>query len=95
MLQAYNNVAPNKLKMKDLYFLNADGGVPELLTIFKDSASEPGGSQFSNFRLKESNKEHSFVDDLFVKYKTRDPDEIWLKKLEKSHCSAIVKLIKN
>jgi len=41
------------------------------------------------------NKENAFMIDLFHKYNTTDIQKIWLKKLAHSHCSALVKLLKN
>ena len=32
--------------------------------------------------------------DLYKEYKTKNLDEIWLKKLSSSHCSAFVKILK-
>lgn len=36
MLLGYNSVNPNKLKIHDLYLINSDGEVPELLQVFKN-----------------------------------------------------------
>lgn len=43
----YNSVSDQKLKMHDIYFINSDGEVSELITIFK-KRMDPG----DEFRLK-------------------------------------------
>lgn len=37
LLLGFNTVAKQTLKIHDLYLINADGQVPELLTVFKNS----------------------------------------------------------
>jgi len=39
--------------------------------------------------------DNAFMINLFQKYNTTDPNLIWLKKLSHSHCSALVKLIRD
>lgn len=38
----YNTISDQKLTMKDLYFINADGEVSELVTIFKHREEKKG-----------------------------------------------------
>jgi len=40
-------------------------------------------------------QDNAFMLNLFQKYNTTDPNLIWLKKLSHSHCSALVKLIRD
>jgi len=52
LLLGYNSVAAKKLEIHDLYFVNADGEISELVTVFKKKMQkEPDFG--SEFRLKQ------------------------------------------
>jgi len=53
MLLGYNSVAPKKLRVHDLYFINADGEVSELISMFKKKESIQNVLS-NNARFKES-----------------------------------------
>jgi len=91
MLLGHNSIQEDylHLRVEDLYTINADGEIPELMTIFAEPQEE-------SYRLKSSTQaKMRFVDKLYKKYKTTDNNLIWLNKLSRSHCSALVKLTKD
>jgi len=97
LLFGYNSKSPKnqKMTMKDMYFVNADGQIPELLTIFKKVDS----SFFESFRLIEDGKTKEQEDGnnfgvLFQEYGTTDPDYLWDKLMSRSHCSAFIKILR-
>jgi len=90
LLLGYNAASEGKLTMEELYVLNADGEVPELMTIYAESVNE-AGRRF-RFSRKSGN---SFVSSLFRKYHTRSVKQVWLEKLAHEHCSAMLKLVKD
>ena len=90
MLLGHNSIQEDylHLRVEDLYTINADGEIPELMTIFAEPQEE-------SYRLKSSTQaKMRFVDKLYKKYKTTDNNLIWLNKLSRSHCSALVKVDK-
>lgn len=99
LLQGYNSIMKsNIMNFSQIYFLNADGEVPELLNVFKyKSSSTFNGSNFS-FREKSAVKKKT---DVFSKeylkeyYGSDDPEVVWHKIMANSHCSAIIRLIKD
>jgi len=54
MLLGYNSIAPKKLQIHDIYFINADGEVSELISIFKKKSNADKFSGNEMFRLKEN-----------------------------------------
>jgi hypothetical protein len=98
LLQGYNSVMKsNLMNLSQIYFINADGEVPELLNFFKYKATNFNGSNFS-FREKASKKtENEIFSKAYLKetYGSEDPEIVWSKIMASSHCSAIIKLIKD
>lgn len=90
LLFGYNFQAPKeqKMLMRDIYFINADGQIPELLSLFKDS------THFEYFRYKEKEK-INVLNRLFKKYNTKNIDYVWEKLMATSHCSAFFKILRN
>jgi len=64
MLLGYNSVASRKLAIHDIYFINADGEVSELISIFKKKQLVPDSAKSfaaNEMRLKE---DQSDIDNL-------------------------------
>lgn len=101
MLLGYNTISKKSMSMMDLYIVNSDGELSELLNIFAD-ADEPGldydkyDRKRSNLRMnKGKGKKSGFIEKLYKKYKTRDATKIWFEILKHEHCSAIIKVLKD
>jgi hypothetical protein len=98
LLQGYNSIMKNnQLNFSQIYFINADGEVPELLNVFKYKKRNFKGTNYS-FREKKLNKkkvETEKFSKAYLKevYGSEDPEIVWEKIMSKSHCSAIIKLI--
>jgi hypothetical protein len=100
LLQGYNSIMKNnQFNFSQIYFINADGEVPELLNVFKYKKKNYKGVNYS-FREKKLNKkklETEKFSKAYLKevYGSEDPEIVWQKIMSKSHCSAIIKLIKD
>jgi len=97
LLQGYNSRMGSKtLNFAQIYFINADGEVPELLNVFKFKSSRFDGSNYS-FRERSSNKQTEVYSKAYLKeyYGSEDPEIVWQKIMANSHCSAIIRLIKD
>jgi len=102
LLSGYNSIMKNdQMNLAQLYFLNADGEVPELINVFKyQKKTKSNGYEFS---FKEQNSESKSPKNFqkFSKeylefyYGTSDPEKVWNKFMLKSHCSAVIKLLKD
>lgn len=90
LLFGYNFRKPieKKILMHDIYFINADGQIPELLSIFRLE------NEFENFRYKQNYKK-SGLEYLFREFATKDPEVLWEKILSRSHCSAFIKVLRD
>ena len=102
LLSGYNSMMKNdQFDLSKLYFLNADGEVPELISLFKYRKKLQKQKYQYSFREKKSNLEPNFYSKKFTKeylqffYDTSDPEVVWNKFMLKSHCSAVIKLLKN
>lgn len=94
------------LKFEHFYFINADGEVPELLTLFKlkketftDNLRESSIDtkfSFKESNLRKENQNYKFSREYLKKYfGESDPELLWQKLMSKSHCSALIKPIIN
>ena len=90
LLLGYNSKVSKekKLLMHDIYFVNADGQISELLSIFRNF------NTFESFRYKEKKKVSPF-NSIFREYRTKDPDYLWEKLMSRSHCSAFIKILRD
>jgi hypothetical protein len=73
-----------KLKIEDLMLIQADGEIPELMRLF-------------NYRLKGKRYrlgEKNYFKDVF-NIDESDPEKIWKRLMMMSHCSAMIKIIKD
>jgi hypothetical protein len=77
------------LNLAQIYFINADGEVPELLTVFKERAAKMNQYSFKEDDTKLSKK--------YLKnhFGTDDHQMAWNKLMSESHCTAIIKLLKD
>lgn len=88
------------MSMMDLFIINSDGELGDLLNLFQNDDETPLG-MMDDYRKKlrlmkgKSQSKTGFIEQLYKKYDTRDPDELWHKILRKEHCSAIVKVIRD
>lgn len=103
----YNSVMKNieELSFDKFYFINADGEVPELLTVFHNNQNNANGSN-NQFSFKQRTKENlrasslnsrsieKFSPEYLLKeFGSKDPEEVWYNLMTKSHCSAVIKNI--
>lgn len=90
LLIGHNLVSNKKKSIFDMYFINADGEIPELLSLFSEKNLKK--NDYESYRYKE----HFFSsEELFSEYDNNDPEFIWLKIMSESHCSAFFKILKN
>jgi hypothetical protein len=82
-----NNVIP--IKLSELYFINADGEVPELLSVFQTKNVQTK----TDFRFRQR-KINKFSKEYLLKYfNSDDPEFIWNKLMQRSHCTAAIKVL--
>jgi len=82
-----NNVIP--IKLSELYFINADGEVPELLSVFQTKNVQTK----TDFRFRQR-KINKFSKEYLLKYfYSDDPEFIWKKLMQRSHCTAAIKVL--
>ncbi len=96
ILAGHNSMNEEKLNIQDIYFLNSNGEIPELLSLFSQKGLkflEKNQNEF--YRLKEKPNEKFRRQELFEEFGSRDPKLIWLKIMSKSHCNAFIKLLRN
>jgi hypothetical protein len=104
LLAGYNTIMKDQqFTLPQIYFINADGEVPELLSVFKykynSQKSESYSFKESKFLKKRKFNENFHQTEKFSKnylklyFGTEDPDMVWNKLMSKSHCSALIKLI--
>lgn len=97
MLAGHNLMSEEKMSIEDIYFLNSNGEIPELLTLF----SQTGLQYLLNnkddyYRMKEKEIDNRFkVGQLFKEYRSKDPKLIWHKIMSKSHCNAFIKILRD
>jgi hypothetical protein len=76
------------LTLAHIYFINADGEVPELLTVFRERQG------INNYSFKEG--EGKFTKKYLKQhFGTDNPQTAWDKLMSDSHCTAVIKLIKD
>lgn len=99
LLAGYNTIMKDEGKIMNLsqiYFLNADGEVPELLSVFKVKKEYQKMFGTENFSFRQENTIDKFSKEFLKKYfGTSDPEMVWNKLMQNSHCSAVIKLLKN
>eukprot|EP00743_Colponemidia_sp_Colp-15_P003531 GILK01003809.1.p1 GENE.GILK01003809.1~~GILK01003809.1.p1 ORF type:complete len:592 (-),score=106.68 GILK01003809.1:9-1784(-) len=90
ILTGYNAVSNKQIKMADLFLVNSDGEIPELITAFSADAvaarkagKSNGGSDGETFLGASS----------MLQEASGNPDTMWELRMLKSHCSALVKLL--
>lgn len=102
LLLGFNQRNETKIGIEDLYFLNADGQISELITLFSNIDYFPSNNS-QNFRYKlKKNIENKvkkrlipeYIQQLFDKYQTNDFEEIWEMIEIESKCSAFIKLLR-
>lgn len=72
------------LSLSDLYFLNSDGQISELLELMN--------SDLQLMRMK-AVAGNQWITNLFIKYQVHTPQQLWDQLLEKSRCSAVIRYI--
>eukprot|EP00742_Colponemidia_sp_Colp-10_P002718 GILJ01002907.1.p1 GENE.GILJ01002907.1~~GILJ01002907.1.p1 ORF type:complete len:590 (-),score=110.81 GILJ01002907.1:216-1985(-) len=90
ILTGFNAVSNKQIKMADLFLVNSDGEIPELITAFSADAvaarkggKSNGGSDGETFLGASS----------MLQEASGNPDTMWELRMLKSHCSALVKLL--
>ena len=91
LLNGYNSIMKdNQFGLNKIYFINADGEVPELIEVFKQKNKT--ANYYSRFKQRKPLKK--FSKDYLKKYfGSSDSEQAWLNLMMKSHCSAVIKLI--
>jgi hypothetical protein len=99
LLAGYNTIMKEQqFTLPQIYFINADGEVPELLSVFKYKFNTRETFSFKESKFLSKNKfamnEEKFSKNYLKMYfGTDDPEMVWNKLMSKSHCSALIKLI--
>lgn len=99
LLLGFNHLNETKITIGDLYLLNGDGQISELVNIFShhgyfdENKNEPFRYKH-NYNLKRR-KLKPFIEKLFKRYETKDLKRIWELLEIDNHCSAMIKLIKD
>ncbi len=98
LLQGFNSIMKSNIfNLSQIYFINADGEVPELINVFKYKSFDNNSSNYS-FKEKSSKiKKNEIFSKAYLKeyYGSEDPEIVWHKIMSNSHCSAIIKLLKD
>lgn len=92
LMDGYNEIMINNpLNLAQFYFINADGEIPELISVFKAREKE------NYYSFKESSKINEKFSREYLKYYfgTEDPEQVWTNLMKKSHCSAVIKQTKD
>ena len=113
LYNGYNSVMKSlgyELSFDKFYFINADGEVPELLTVFKNNnyinntnvnenlknnTKSPLNFSFKEKLNNKKNIEKFSPEYLKMHFNTSDPTLVWNKLVTKSHCTAVVKAVFN
>jgi hypothetical protein len=97
LLAGYNSIMKaNQMNVAQIYFINADGEVPELLSVFKYKKENASYTNQYSFKEKShSNKNYSKFSPEYLEhyFGTKNPDRVWDKLMSQSHCSAVIKII--
>ena len=90
LYMGYNsNISFNKkLSFDKFYFINADGEVPELISVFKKESAQNNNFSFKQQKIEKFSKAY-----LKKEFGTSNPEEVWHKLILKSHCTAVIKCI--
>ena len=98
LYEGYNSEMKNieALSFEQFYFINADGEVPELMTLFKTKRENQGGLNNSNIDTKFSFKQREKIEKFSPEYLKMyfgesDPELLWQKLMSKSHCTAFIR----
>lgn len=87
LMDGYNSIMKNnKLNIAQFYFINADGEIPELISVYKYKEKQ------SYYRFKDSIEKFS-KEYLQLYFDSDNPEKIWTHLMQKSHCSALLKKI--
>ena len=100
LLIGFNAKNETKMTMGDIYLLNGDGEISELLSLIKSPNyfGENGNYRYKitkNHLQKKYDNIKPFVKKLFKKFKTKNREKIWKLIEIESHCSAFIKIIKD
>ncbi len=96
LLAGYNTIMKTQpLSFAQIYFINADGEVPELLSVFKYKKESQTGYRSYSFRESNLRNEKNKFSKTYLKehFGTEDPEMVWNQLMQKSHCSALIKLL--
>lgn len=96
----YNSMMKNnQLSFDKFYFINADGEVPELLTLFKTRNEARKNNMYSySFKQhlgksKDKALEKFSPEYLKFYFGSSDPEIAWSNLISKSHCTAVIKCV--
>ena len=92
LMDGYNEIMTNNpLNLAQFYFINADGEIPELISVFRAKEKE------NYYSFKENSKINEKFSREYLKYYfgTGDPEQVWTNLMKKSHCSAVIKQTKD
>lgn len=96
MLAGHNLMSEEKMSIEDVYFLNSNGEIPELLFLFSQAGLKYlPNNQDDFYRLKEKPIDRFKVKQLFNEYRSKDPKFIWQKIMSNSHCNAFIKVLRD
>ena len=98
ILLGFNNKNESKANIGDIYLVNSDGEISELLSVLSHEnyfEEHPYRYKVSRHHYYKKTKKQDFIQELFKKYKTRNFDKIWMMIESESHCSAFIKVIKD
>ena len=77
------------IKLSEIYFINADGEVPELISVFQTkNLQSQTDFRFRQQKIKKFSKEY-----LLKYFNSNDPEFIWQKLMSNSHCTAVIKVL--
>lgn len=95
----YHSVMKNidPLSFAKFYFINADGEVPELISVFKARKEEntrlENSSIDTKFSFRQKYYEKFSKEYLLKNFGFRDPELVWQSLMSRSHCSALIKCV--
>ena len=99
LMLGFNQRNETKITIGDVYLMNGDGEISELVNVFSNGDYFEEGKNGLRYKIKKNHhlkeKKENFIGVLFKKYGTRDWNRIWRMLETTSHCSALIKLLKD